>query len=180
MSTSNRTSRRETARQAAYTFLSNITLGSETDRLHQQSSGNDTTDAQAESNRNASVASRSLEGDTPELSDHPSTGIGTSHQGEINLPILVASKRGQELKVDTSRIDNNALDAALRRQSPRGATEEWSESPLDLRLKDAGQSLNGGKCLHMPPCLLATANLALLLQATSHYTRLIAHSQMAI
>jgi len=149
MSTSNRTSRRETARQAAYTFLSNITLGSETDRLHQQSSGNDTTDAQAESNRNASVASRSLEGDTPELSDHPSTGIGTSHQGEINLPILVASKRGQELKVDTSRIDNNALDAALRRQSPRGATEEWSESPLDLRLKDAGQSLNGGnKSLH--------------------------------
>ncbi|GAB5589514.1 hypothetical protein Unana1_04414 [Umbelopsis nana] len=138
MSTSNRTSRRETARQAAYTFLSNITLGSETDRLHQQSSGNDTTDAQAESNRNASVASRSLEGDTPELSDHPSTGIGTSHQGEINLPILVASKRGQELKVDTSRFDNNALDAALRRQSPRGATEEWSESPLDLRLKDAG------------------------------------------
>ncbi|KAH8556058.1 hypothetical protein BGW37DRAFT_419827 [Umbelopsis sp. PMI_123] len=49
MSTANRTSRRETARQAAYTFLSNINLGSETDRSQARNGGSENTDAIADS-----------------------------------------------------------------------------------------------------------------------------------
>jgi hypothetical protein len=145
MSTANRNSRRETARQAAYSFLSNIALGSETNRSQAQNGGNDYFDTQAEPNRKPSLTSRSLEGDASQISDYPSTGIGTSFDGNSNIPTPNASKRGPDLKVDTNRHDENALDSMLRRQSPKYRTEEWSESPLDLRLKDAGQSGNGGR-----------------------------------
>jgi hypothetical protein len=49
MSTANRNARRETARQAAFSFLSNIALGSEADR-YVQNGDNDTTDNFVESN----------------------------------------------------------------------------------------------------------------------------------
>jgi hypothetical protein len=53
------------------------------------------------------------------------------------------SKRTIDLKVDTTRHEE--ADTLLRKQSPLGVSEDWSESPLDLRLRDAGQSANGGK-----------------------------------
>lgn len=145
MSTAHHTSRRETVRQAAFTFLSNIALGSETDRSQVPNDLCDSTDALADSKSKNFANSRSLEANASQISERSGNAIGTSFDGHSSLNSTHAAKRGPELKVDTSRREK--VDTLLRKQSSPGASEDWSESPLDLRLRDAGQSANGGKYL---------------------------------
>jgi hypothetical protein len=145
MSTANRISRRETARQAAYSFLSNIALGNETDRSRERNGGNDSTDLITESYSKPMLQSRSSETDSSLIAEYPSTGIGTTKETSANVSTSNSWKRATELKVDTTRQEDLFTNSILNGQSPKN-NEEWSESPLDLRLKDAGQSGNGGKC----------------------------------
>ncbi|KAI8583246.1 hypothetical protein K450DRAFT_222682 [Umbelopsis ramanniana AG] len=147
MSTAHRTSRRETARQAAFTFLSNIALGSEVDRSQVRNDLSDSTDALSDPKSKNFANSRPLEANTSQISERSGNAIGTSFDGHSSLNSTHAAKRGPDLKVDTSRREN--MDTLLRKQSSPGVQEDWSESPLDLRLRDAGQSANGGnKSLH--------------------------------
>ncbi|KAI9276331.1 hypothetical protein BC943DRAFT_332999 [Umbelopsis sp. AD052] len=147
MSTAHRTSRRETARQAAFTFLSNIALGSEVDRSQVRNDLSDSTDALSDPKTQNFANSRPLEANTSQISERSGYAIGTSFDGHSSLNSTHAAKRGPDLKVDTSRREN--MGTLLRKQSSPGVPEDWSESPLDLRLRDAGQSANGGnKSLH--------------------------------
>ncbi|CAO3675691.1 unnamed protein product [Umbelopsis vinacea] len=112
-------------------------MRSESNRSQAQNGGNDYFDTQAEPNRKPSLTSRSLEGDASQ-SAIIRVQVSEHVQWQFQHSNAQWFKTSTNLKVDTNRHDENALDSMLRKQSPKYRTEEWSESPLDLRLKDAG------------------------------------------
>ncbi|CAM0142340.1 unnamed protein product [Umbelopsis sp. WA50703] len=136
MSTANRNARRETARQAAFSFLSNIALGSEADR-YVQNGDNDTTDNFAESNSRPTLPTQSSDQAAPAVADYPNNGARTGSASSAGLPRSSSWNRTSDMKIDTTKQSDSFPNSIAEHQSP-SARDDISESPSDFRTKDIG------------------------------------------
>lgn len=153
MSTANRNARRETARQAAFSFLSNIALGSEVDNSNVQNGENDLYDNFADSNSKPTLPLQTSDPGSPVIADYPSNAGRSGSTGTTTLPRTRSWSRTSDMKIDTTKQGESFSKA--EHQSPRNR-DDLSESPSDLRSKEPTSATVSGK-YHSPIHIIASA-----------------------
>ncbi|KAG2184879.1 hypothetical protein INT43_000792 [Umbelopsis isabellina] len=149
MSTANRNARRETARQAAFSFLSNIALGSEVDNSNAQNGDNDYSDNFGDSNFKSALPSQASDHGSPVVADYPGNAGRSGSAGTTTLPRTRSWSRTSDMKIDTTKQGETFPNAKADHQSPRNR-DDLSESPSEFRSKEptsatvSGNSLSDG------------------------------------